>query len=64
MDIKQLVAGLKEKGLTDEQVKEELLKIKTDIDAFLNPAPATDKPAENKKEESDAEKEQRIFGNI
>ena len=38
MKIEELVAGLKEKGMSDEEIKAELEKIKADIEAFLNPA--------------------------
>lgn len=35
MKIEELVAGLKEQGLSDDEIKAELEKIKADIDAFL-----------------------------
>lgn len=64
MNIEELVAGLKEKGMSDEEIKAELEKIKADIEALLNPA---DEPKEkvdevHNEEESDEEKEHRIFG--
>lgn len=64
MRIEDLIAGFKEKGLTDEQIKEELVKIKTDIEAFLNPQDVPeDKEKEVKEEvETDEEKQHRVFG--
>ena len=64
MKIEELVAGLKEKGLTDEQIKEELEKMKADIEAFLNPAEEPKEKVEevHEEEESDEEKEHRVFG--
>lgn len=64
MDIEKLVAGLKEKGLNDDEVKAELSKIKADIDAYLN---TSENPEEKNKEvkdevESDEDKRKRIFG--
>lgn len=38
MKIEELVAGLKEQGLSDDEIKVELEKIKADIDAFLGEA--------------------------
>ena len=64
MKIEELIAGLKEKGMADEEIKAELEKIKADIDAYLNPQenPA-EKNAEFKAEvETDEEKEHRVFG--
>lgn len=64
MNIEELIAGLKEKGMSDEEIKSELEKIKADIDAFLNPV---ENPAEKNDEvkeevETDEEKEHRVFG--
>ena len=64
MDIEKLIAGLKEQGLNDEQIKEELEKIKKDIDAYLEPAENPEEKNEEVHEEveSDEEKEHRVFG--
>ena len=64
MNIEELVAGLKEKGLTEDQVREELERIKADIDAILLPKEKIDEVKDEVKEdkESDEEKEKRIFG--
>ena len=64
MNIEELVAGLKEKGMSDEEIKAELEKIKADIEAFLNPAQEPKEKVEevHEEEESDEEKEHRIFG--
>lgn len=64
MKIEELVAGLKEKGLSDEEIKAELEKMKADIEAFLNPAQEPEAKVEEVKEEeeSDEEKEHRVFG--
>lgn len=64
MNIEELIAGLKEKGLTDDEVKAELEKIKADIDAYLNPQENPETKNEEVKEEveSDEEKEHRVFG--
>ena len=64
MNIEELVAGLKEKGLTEDQVREELERIKADIDAILLPKEKVDEVKDEVKEdkESDEEKEKRIFG--
>lgn len=60
MNIEELIAGLKEKGMSDEEIKAELEKIKADIDAYLNPV---ENPAEKNDEvETDEEKEHRVFG--
>lgn len=64
MNIEELIAGLKEKGMSDEEIKAELEKIKADIDAYLKPA---ENPAEKNDEvheevETDEEKEHRVFG--
>ena len=60
MNVEELIAGLKEKGLNDEEIKAELQKIVEDIEAFLEP---DEKPEEVKKEEeTDEEKEHRVFG--
>jgi len=64
MDIEKLIAGLKEKGLDDEQVKAELEKIKNDIEVYLNPGEEpTEKEEEVKEEvETDEQKQHRVFG--
>lgn len=67
MNIEELVASLKQKGLQDEQIKAELEKIKEDIDKFLNPQTGTPAPSvEDKKDamplETDDDKEKRVFG--
>ena len=64
MNIEELIAGLKEKGLTDDEVKAELEKIKADIDAYLNPQENPETKNEEVKEEveSDEDKEHRVFG--
>ena len=63
MNIEELVAGLKEKGMSDEEIKAELEKIKADIEAFLNPAKEPEKKVDEvHEEESDEEKEHRVFG--
>lgn len=64
MNIEELIAGLKEKGLSDDEIKAELEKIKADIDAYLNPQ---ENPAEKNEEveeevESDEDKQHRVFG--
>ena len=60
MNVEELIAGLKEKGLNDEEIKAELQKIVEDIEAFLEP---DEKPEEVKQEEeTDEEKEHRVFG--
>ena len=65
MNIEELIAGLKEKGLDEEQVKAELEKIRKDIDAYLepdeNPAEKNDEVHEEVKED-EAEKQKRVFG--
>lgn len=64
MNIEELIAGLKEKGMSDEEIKSELEKIKADIDAFLNPVenPAEKNDEVKKEVETDEEKEHRVFG--
>lgn len=64
MDIEKLIAGLKEKGLDDEQVKAELEKIKNDIEVYLKPGEEpTEKEEEVKEEvETDEQKQHRVFG--
>lgn len=64
MDIEQLIAGLKEKGMGDDEIKVELEKIKADIDAYLNPAKNPEEKNEEVHEEveTDEAKEHRIFG--
>ena len=64
MNIEELIAGLKEKGMSDEEIKTELEKIKADIDAFLNPVenPAEKNDEVKKEVETDEEKEHRVFG--
>lgn len=64
MKIEELVAGLKEKGMSDEEIKAELEKIKADIEAFLNPAEEPKEKVEevHNEEEGDEEKEHRVFG--
>lgn len=64
MNIEELIAGLKEKGMSDEEIKVELEKIKADIDAFLNPVenPAEKNDEVKKEVETDEEKEHRVFG--
>ena len=64
MNIEELIAGLKEKGMSDEEIKAELEKIKADIDAFLNPVenPAEKNDEVKKEVETDEEKEHRVFG--
>lgn len=60
MNVEELIAGLKEKGMSDEEIKAELQKIVEDIEAFLEPE---EKPEEVKEEvENDEEKEHRVFG--
>lgn len=61
MKIEELVAGLKEQGLSDDEIKVELEKIKADIDAFLG-------AKEEKKEEviptaeEELAKRKEVFG--
>jgi orotate phosphoribosyltransferase-like protein len=64
MNIEELIAGLKEKGMSDEEIKAELEKIKADIDAFLKPAEEPEEKVEEVHEEveSDEDKEHRVFG--
>lgn len=64
MNVEELIAGLKEKGMSDEEIKAELEKIKSDIDAYLNPAenPAEKNDEVKKEVETDEEKEHRVFG--
>ena len=65
MNIEELVAGLKEKGLTEDQVREELERIKADIDAILLPKEKIDEvkdEVKDDKKESEEEKQKRIFG--
>lgn len=63
MNIEELVNGLKEKGMSDEEIKATLEQIKADIDAFLNPAPEEEpKPEGEPKEETDEDKQHRVFG--
>lgn len=65
MNIEELIAGLKEKGLNEEEVKAELEKIKADIDAFLNPAQNPEEKNEEvheEVEEDEEAKQHRIFG--
>ena len=61
MNIEELVAGLKEKGLSEEEIRAELEKTKAAIDAYLNPA-KEQTPAEEPAEETDDDKEHRVFG--
>ena len=64
MNIEELVVKLKEKGLTDEEVKKELERIKADIDVILLPKDKVDEVKDEEKhdEESEEEKQKRIFG--
>lgn len=64
MNIEELIAGLKEKGMSDEEIKAELEKIKADIDAYLNPAENPEGKNEEVHEEveSDEEKMHKVFG--
>lgn len=59
MDIQELVNGLKEKGLQEEEIKNELLKIKADIDAYLGEEKA---PVVEEEKETEEQKEERVFG--
>ena len=64
MNIEELIAGFKEKGLNEEQVRAELEKIRKDIDAYLEP---DENPAEKNDEvheevEADEDKQKRVFG--
>ncbi len=52
MKLEDLIVALTEKGLKEEEIKEELLKLKEEIEEKL----------EDKKEETEEEKEKRIFG--
>ena len=52
MNIEELIAGLKAKGLNDEAIKEELNKIKADIDAYLNPSANPEEKDDEVKEAS------------
>lgn len=58
MDIEKLISGLKEQGLEDEEIKEELLKFKEQIEAYLNPQ--VKEQEEIKENEND--KQKRVFG--
>ena len=58
MDIEKLISGLKEQGLEDEEIKEELLKFKEQIEAYLNPK--VKEQEEIKENEND--KQKRVFG--
>lgn len=60
MKIEELIAGLKEKGLSEEEIKTELEKIKADIDAYLTPEQKQDEVHEEVEKNED--KEHRIFG--
>lgn len=62
MNIEELIAGLKEKGMSDEQIKEELMKLKADIEKHLTPEPAPEPAPATEPEESDEEKQHRVFG--
>lgn len=64
MNVEELIAGLKEKGLSDEEIKAELEKIKADIDAFLNPAENAEEKNDEVHEEveNDEAKIKRVFG--
>ena len=62
MNIEELIAGLKEKGLTDEEIKAELDKIKTDIDAYLGDNEGEQKDNEVKDEINEDEKMKEVFG--
>lgn len=57
MNIEELVNGLKEKGLDDNAIRQELEKIKNDIDNYLNPQAEVESP-----QPEEEEKEKRIFG--
>lgn len=61
MNIAELIKGLKEQGLADEEIKKELIRIREEIDHILEPK---EEPKEKVEEvvESDEEKEKRIFG--
>lgn len=58
MDIEKLISGLKEQGLEDEAIKEELLKIKEQIEAYLNPQVKE----QEETEENENDKQKRVFG--
>ena len=64
MNIEELIAGLKAKGLNDEAIKEELNKIKADIDAYLNPSANHEEKNDEVKEEvdEDVDKRKAVFG--
>ena len=64
MNVEELIAGLKEKGLGEEEIKAELEKIKADIDAFLNPHKEPEQKDEEVHEEvdNDEEKMHKVFG--
>lgn len=64
MDIEELVAGMKEKGLKDEEIKAELEKIKADIEVYLEPHEVPEEKEEEVKDEveTDEEKSKRVFG--
>lgn len=52
MKLEDLIVALTEKGLKEDEIKEVLLGLKKEIEEKL----------EDKKEETDDEKEKRIFG--
>ena len=64
MNIEELIAGLREKGLDEEAIKEELNKIKADIDAYLNPSANPEAKDDEVKEEvsEDVDKRKAVFG--
>ena len=59
MDIKELVAGLKADGKTDEEINEALKSIRDEIDAILEPAK---EESVEKTEETEDDKMARVFG--
>ena len=62
MNIEELVKGLKEQGLADEDIKKELIRIREEIDHILEPKEEEPKEKVEEVVESDEEKEKRIFG--
>ena len=61
MKIEELVAGLKEQGLSDDEIKAELEKIKADINAFLGEGKEEEEVKELTPEEEEA-KRKEVFG--
>ena len=56
MDVKQLVAQLKEQGVSDEEIKAQLEALRNDIDEILAPS------QEQEQEETEDAKMNRVFG--